>query len=171
VPPGETERFSGCPPSVTAPTLEAATDPTTGGDMTDKCRCGDHHAWAVPNPQDRPAAVREPLLASTLAGEDHREDAGALDPTGRVTCRTHRRWLHECVSSPVHTNPAIGYRWCRRCDHQALVAVDELSGEVAIRCGLCGHFPRSRANDELVDLCRRSLALARSGRFPVRAAA
>jgi len=97
--------------------------------------------------------------------------APLLDPTDRVTCRTHRRWLHECVASPVHTNPAIGYRWCRRCDHQALVAVDELAGDVAIRCGLCGRVPRSRANEELVELCRRSLALARAGRFPETAVA
>jgi hypothetical protein len=139
--------------------------------MTEKCRCGDHHAWAGPSPQDQPAAARLPLLASTLAREDRAEDAGGLDPTDRVTCRTHRRWLHDCVSSPVHSNPAIGYRWCRRCDHQALVAVDELSGEVTIRCGLCGRTPHSRANAELVDLCRRSLALARAGRFPQNAAA
>lgn len=71
----------------------------------------------------------------------------------------------------MHTNPAIGYRWCRGCDHQALVAVDELTGEVTIRCGLCGRSPRSRANLELVELCRRSLALARSGRFPETAVA
>ncbi|UOZ04180.1 hypothetical protein [Amycolatopsis sp. WQ 127309] len=139
--------------------------------MTEKCRCGDHHAWAGPNPQDRPAAPRQPLLATTLAREDRAEDTGGLDPTDRVTCRTHRRWLHECVSSPVHANSAIGYRWCRRCDHQALVAVDELTGEVAIRCGLCGRSPRSRANDELVALCRRSLALSRASRFPESAAA
>lgn len=139
--------------------------------MTEKCRCGDHHPWASPNPQDRPAAARQPLLETTLAREDGDEDGGRLDPTDRVTCRTHRRWLHDCVSSPVHTNPAIGYRWCRRCDHQALVAVDELTGEVTIHCGLCGHTPRSRANQELVDLCRRSLALARAGRFPEAAVA
>ncbi|MGW5721204.1 hypothetical protein ACWEVP_33855 [Amycolatopsis sp. NPDC003865] len=139
--------------------------------MSEKCRCGDHHAWASPNPEDRPAAARQPLLASTLAGEDRDEDAGRLDPTDRVTCRTHRRWLHDCVASPVHTNPAIGYRWCRRCDHQALVAVDELTGEVTIHCGLCGRSPHSRVNLELVALCRRSLALARSGRFPETAAA
>jgi hypothetical protein len=139
--------------------------------VTEQCRCGDHHAWAGPSPQDRPAAARPALLASMLAREDRVEDDGGLDPTDRVTCRTHRRWLHDCVSSPVHSNPAIGYRWCRRCDHQALVAVDELSGEVAIHCGLCGRTPHSRANEELVDLCRRSLALARSGRFPETAAA
>lgn len=139
--------------------------------MTEKCRCGDHHAWATPSLEDRPAAPREPLLAATLAQEDHVEDAGGLDPTDRVTCRTHRRWLHDCVASPVHTNPAIGYRWCRRCDHQALVAVDELVGAVTIRCELCGSVPHSRANQELVELCRRSLALARSGRFPEAAVA
>jgi hypothetical protein len=139
--------------------------------MIDKCRCGDHHAWAGPSPEDRPQAARQPLLAATLAREDRAEDAGSLDPTDRVTCRTHHRWLHECVSSPVHTNPAIGYRWCRRCDHQALVAVDELTGDVAIHCGLCGRSPRSRANRELVELCRRSLALAHSSRFPENAAA
>ena len=133
--------------------------------MTEKCRCGDHHAWAAPNPDDKPSAPRHPLLAATLANEDRAEDAGSLDPTARVTCRTHRRWLHDCVSSPVHTNPAIGYRWCRRCDHQAVVAVDELTGDVAIRCELCGRSPRSRANQELVELCRRSLALARPHRF------
>ncbi|MEV6448389.1 hypothetical protein [Amycolatopsis sp. NPDC051716] len=139
--------------------------------MTEKCRCGDHHAEAGPDPEDRPSAPRHPLLAATLAHEDHVEDAGGLDPTDRVTCRTHHRWLHDCVASPVHTNPAIGYRWCRRCDHQALVAVDELAGEVTIRCGLCGAMPHSRANQELVELCRRSLALARSARFPAIAAA
>jgi hypothetical protein len=139
--------------------------------MTEKCHCGDHHAWAGPSPEDRPHAARQPILASTLAREDRAEDAGMLDPTDRVTCRTHHRWLHECVSSPVHTNPAIGYRWCRRCDHQALVAVDELTGDVAIHCGLCGRSPHSRANRELVELCRRSLALARSSRFPESAAA
>ncbi|GHF90183.1 hypothetical protein GCM10017567_00090 [Amycolatopsis bullii] len=139
--------------------------------MTEKCRCGDHHAWAMPSPQDRPAAPRQRLLAATLAREDRTEDTGGLDPTDRVTCRIHRRWLHDCVASPVHSNPATGYRWCRRCDHQALVAVDELAGEVTIRCGLCGRIPLSRANQELVELCRRSLALARSNRFPETAAA
>ena len=132
--------------------------------MTSPCSCGDHHGTTTP--EDEPGEARHPLLASTLHEEDRAEDAGQADPMDRVTCRTHRRWLHECVASPVHTNSAVGYRWCRHCDHQALVAVDELTGDVTIHCGLCGRSPRSRANLELIALCRRSLALARSARFP-----
>ncbi len=138
--------------------------------MNTTCDCGDHHG-AVPGDDSGEPDGRHPLLTGTLRAEDRDEDDGRLDPMDRVTCRTHRRWLHDCVASPVHTNSAVGYRWCRRCDHQALVAVDELTGDVTIRCGLCGHSPRSRANVQLVERCRRSLQLARSARFPNVAAA
>ncbi|GAA3689382.1 hypothetical protein C8D88_10872 [Lentzea atacamensis] len=100
-------------------------------------------------------------LLTTLQREDAVEDGGHLDPMDRVTCRSHRRWLHDCVSSPLHANAATGYRWCRRCDRAALVAVDELVGDLTISCAICGLCPTSRANRTLMEHCRRSLALAR----------
>ena len=47
------------------------------------------------------AALRDRRLAARLAAEDVAAEAG-LDPFERISCRLHQRWLHQCVSSPVH---------------------------------------------------------------------
>jgi hypothetical protein len=43
-----------------------------------------------------------------VTAEDLAEELGALSPHDRVTCRFHRRWLHECVASPIHAIPVFG---------------------------------------------------------------
>ena len=60
------------------------------------------------------AALRDRRLAARLAAEDVAEEAG-VDPFERVSCRLHQRWLHQCVSSPVHVVAFTGHRWCRTC--------------------------------------------------------
>ena len=40
-------------------------------------------------------------LAVALSTEDNEEERG-FNPFERTTCYAHRRWLHQCVSSPSH---------------------------------------------------------------------
>jgi hypothetical protein len=99
------------------------------------------------------------VLAHWLAAEDRAEDAGRLDPDDRLTCHVHGRWIHQCVSSPVHVNPVTRHRWCRDCAAELTVAVDELAGTVTMRCPRCGQGG-STATARLSAACRASLSLA-----------
>lgn len=105
--------------------------------------------------------MNDQRLADALLREDFAEDNGSLDPMDRVTCRLHGRWLHSCVGSATHANPATGHRWCRRCRRMAVVAVDELTCEISIVCESCGQVPGGRANRQLVELCRLSMVLSK----------
>ena len=58
------------------------------------------------------AALRDRRLAARLAAEDVAEEAG-LDPFERISCRLHQRWLHQCVSSPVHVVAWEQEAWLR----------------------------------------------------------
>lgn len=102
---------------------------------------------------------RRTRLAETLLAEDRAEEAG-LDPLERTSCRFHRRWVHQCISSPAHVIPVTGHRWCRPCASAANVAVDELTGDVAVRCPRCGRSPGGRATRQIVRTCTASLAAA-----------
>jgi hypothetical protein len=102
----------------------------------------------------------DPLIA-TLVEEDHAEDDGVLAPDDRLTCHVHGRWIHQCVSSPVHVNPVTRHRWCRGCDSPLGVVVDELAGAVAMRCPRCGHGG-SAATARLLAACRASIEAHRA---------
>ncbi|MFJ8962521.1 hypothetical protein ACIRG5_24345 [Lentzea sp. NPDC102401] len=110
----------------------------------------------------RYADVRDRRLAAMLAEEDAAEELG-LNPLERVSCRLHRRWLHHCVHSPDHVIKITGHRWCRDCSSVASVGVDELTGDVLVRCGSCesgrgtGVLPRPR--DHEADRYRREWTL------------
>jgi hypothetical protein len=95
-------------------------------------------------------------LAVRMMKEDSEEDAGQLAPDDRLTCHVHGRWIHQCVSSAVHVNRVTRHRWCRACEAELTVAVDELGGTVEMSCpGCAGGL--SLATARLVDACRRSL--------------
>ena len=108
------------------------------------------------------AALRDRRLAARLAAEDVAEQAG-LDPFERISCRLHQRWLHQCVSSPVHVVAFTGHRWCRTCAAPAYVAVDEWLGDVRVGCTRCGTTPSGRATRQLIRACMASLAAAQDG--------
>ena len=110
---------------------------------------------------ERYSGVRDRRLAARLSAED-RAEARGLDPFDRLTCRTHRHWVHSCVSSAAHVVVVTGHRWCRDCERPVPVVVDELAGEIRMCCPSCGRFPDSPANRQLLRACRRSLAAARS---------
>jgi hypothetical protein len=103
--------------------------------------------------------VRHRQLENILLAEDHAEDGG-LDPFERISCRVHRRWLHTCISSPVHVVQVSGHRWCRACSAPASVAVDELTGDVRVVCPRCGRPPSGRATQQIIRTCKASLAAA-----------
>jgi len=105
------------------------------------------------------------VLAHWLAAEDRAEDAGKLDPDDRLTCHVHGRWIHQCVSSPVHVNPVTRHRWCRDCAAELTVAVDELARTVAMRCPRCSQGS-SAATTRLLAACRASLSHASSKTQP-----
>lgn len=109
---------------------------------------------------DRYADLRDRVLAEALAAEDaaERDD---LDPLERLTCRTHRRWVHQCVHSAQHVIVVTGHRWCRDCEHPADVAVDELTWAVSVSCPKCGLAPSGQATRQIVRTCRASMAAAR----------
>lgn len=109
----------------------------------------------------RNAEVRDWRLAATLVAEDHAEHEG-LNPLERLTCRTHRRWVHECVHLQAHVFVVTGHRWCRRCECAADVAVDQLTWEVAVRCPSCGQPPECAATRQIVRTCRASLAASQT---------
>jgi hypothetical protein len=104
------------------------------------------------------------FLTTMLAGEDLAEDHHGASPHERLTCRLHRRWAHECITSPAHVIPVTGHRWCRRCRTSAAVVVDEVAGTVRLACRRCGRTPRSAASDQIVRACRGSFAAARARR-------
>lgn len=114
-------------------------------------------------------AYEDTSLAVRLAVEDRAELAGRLPVDSRVTCAVHRRWMHHCVSSPVHVNQVTGHRWCRSCSEALTVAVDELNRTVAMSCPTCGDGHNS-ASDRLVVACLGSLA-AETGQLPAMRAA
>lgn len=118
--------------------------------------------------RERYADIADRRLAAALSTEDAAEDAGTLDPLERMTCYTHRRWLHHCVSSPLHVIVVTGHRWCRRCSRAVDVAIDQLTGDVALRCPRCHEMPPGAANRQLIRCCRASLAAAHDGPHPVR---
>lgn len=107
----------------------------------------------------RYADLTDRRLAITLSTEDRDEENG-LDPMERITCRTHRRWLHQCVSSPLHVIIVTGHRWCRDCAYALTVAVDQLAGDVALSCPRCHQTPTTRATRQVVRAVRASLAAA-----------
>ncbi|MGW7534959.1 hypothetical protein [Amycolatopsis sp. NPDC054798] len=107
----------------------------------------------------RYADLADLRLALALTEEDAREETD-LDPFDRITCRTHRRWLHHCVSSPHHAVPVSGHRWCRPCGRPLDTAVDELAGDVRFSCPRCGQTPENRATRQLTRACRASIAAA-----------
>ncbi|HEV2783908.1 MAG TPA: hypothetical protein VGX25_31360 [Actinophytocola sp.] len=117
-----------------------------------------HDAAAAVDP--RYATLRDPRLAAALTAEDHAEHAGA-DPLERLTCRTHRRWVHQCISSASHVFVVTGHRWCRTCECAATVSVDELTWAVTVTCPRCRRPPDSAATRQIVRTCRASLAAAR----------
>lgn len=77
------------------------------------------------------------------------------------SCHLHRRWVHECVSSPQHAIPVTGHRWCSDCNRALCVAVDELTGSVTLTCPCCGGFPDTAANRQIIRFCGASLAMSR----------
>lgn len=103
-------------------------------------------------------------LAAKLMVEDRAEERDGLSPHERITCHTHRRWAHECISSPLHVIVITGHRWCRRCEREAAVAVDELTGTVRVSCVRCHQVPQSPATRQILRTCRASLAAAREAR-------
>lgn len=109
---------------------------------------------------DRYAAVSDRALAAVLRAEDTAEEHHGLDPFERISCRLHRRWIHQCVHSSTHVVAITGHRWCRDCECAASVSVDELLGGVVVRCTRCLRVPASAATRQLVRACRASLAAA-----------
>lgn len=112
---------------------------------------------------DTYAGVRDSKLAAVLAAEDDAEETG-FDPLERVTCRVHRRWLHQCVHSQAHVIAVTGHRWCRDCECPASVSVDELTGTVTVHCRRCLRTPDSPATRQIVRCCRASIATAQDSR-------
>lgn len=108
----------------------------------------------------RYAQMTDQRLATMLATEDREEYAG-LNPFERVTCHVHRRWLHDCVASPVHVNMISGHRWCRHCETATAVSVDHLSGSVTVLCPRCRCSPNTLATRQIIRACKASLAAAR----------
>ncbi|MET0235823.1 MAG: hypothetical protein ABW224_14355 [Kibdelosporangium sp.] len=105
-------------------------------------------------------------LSDALVAEDHAEDTGRLDPLDRLTCRVHRRWIHECCHSDMHVIQVTGNRWCRPCRRALEIAVDELNRTVTVHCPRCDRGPSTRADQQLIAACEASLTAARSPRPP-----
>ncbi|MEV6231219.1 hypothetical protein AB0L88_25510 [Saccharopolyspora shandongensis] len=103
-------------------------------------------------------------LADRLILEDAAEESGELSVHERITCHFHRRWVHECISSPVHVIILTGHRWCRHCEAEASVAVDELTGSVAVTCTRCRRSPGTAATRQILRTCHASLVAARESR-------
>ena len=106
-----------------------------------------------------PTDETESRLARHLRAEDDAEDDGELDPDDRLTCHVHRRWIYQCVSSPVHVHPVTRHRWCRRCERGLAVLVDELTRTVDLVCPSCGDGG-SPASTRLLAACRASIAFS-----------
>ena len=114
----------------------------------------------VPNRTEPTLPVRTSSLADALAAEDHAEDTGWLDPLDRLTCRVHRRWIHECAHSDLHVIEITGHRWCRPCRRALEIAVDEVSRTVELHCPRCARGATTRADRQLVAACEASLTAA-----------
>lgn len=108
----------------------------------------------------RYAALRDRRLADTLLAEDL-DELTDLNPLERLTCRTHKRWVHECISSASHVFVVTGHRWCRDCECAANVAVDQLTWTVTVTCPRCLHTPDTPATRQIIRTCRASLAASR----------
>jgi hypothetical protein len=113
---------------------------------------------------ERYADVRDRRLVETLILEDAAEEREELSVFDRISCQVHRRWAHECISSPVHVIVVTGHRWCRGCGAEASVAVDELSGSVDVVCTRCRRSPDTAATRQILRSCRASLAAAHESR-------
>lgn len=123
---------------------------------------------------ERYADLRDRRLADMLIIEDAAEDRAELSALERISCHLHRRWAHECISSPMHVIAVTGHRWCRRCEAEATVAVDELTGDVDVVCTRCRKSPATPATRQIVRTCRASLAVvieSRRARHAKKAAA
>ncbi|MFI6095716.1 hypothetical protein ACIA8G_09195 [Lentzea sp. NPDC051213] len=101
-------------------------------------------------------------LATALEIEDRAEGEG-LSPFDRITCRLHRRWMHDCVASPAHVVAVAGSRWCDGCAAAATVTVDHLSCTVVVSCSRCGCHLDDGLNEQLRRVCQRSLEVSRWG--------
>lgn len=110
-------------------------------------------------PRGQVRSSTDHALAHWLAAEDEGEDAGRLHPDDRLTCHVHGRWIHQCVSSQAHVNPVTRHRWCRNCEMELTVAVDELARTVTMRCPRCNQGS-STATTRLLTACRASLSHA-----------
>ncbi|MDI2032013.1 hypothetical protein QFW96_25550 [Saccharopolyspora sp. TS4A08] len=108
----------------------------------------------------RYAHLRDRRLAGVLIDEDTAEDREELSALERISCRVHRRWAHECISSPTHVIAVTGHRWCRPCEAEANIAVDELTGDITITCTRCARTPTTPATRQILRTCRASLATA-----------
>ncbi|MGH3520038.1 MAG: hypothetical protein ACRDQ7_22155 [Haloechinothrix sp.] len=97
-------------------------------------------------------------LETLLVQEDAAEERGQVSPHERITCRVHRRWIHQCVGSPLHVIPVTGHRWCRRCETAVGIVVDEVRGTVAMSCRGCGDVPTTLASRQIVRACLGSFA-------------
>jgi hypothetical protein len=144
-----------------ATSATSATSATTGTSATTATSATSVRAGRYTDLADR-------ALARRLADEDAAVEDG-LSPFERLTCPAHRRWMHQCVSSPQHASPVTGHRWCRDCGTAATVAIDELAGDVTVRCPRCRRAPEGIATRQIVRACRASLAAMhdrRSGATP-----
>ncbi|MBB5159138.1 hypothetical protein [Saccharopolyspora phatthalungensis] len=113
---------------------------------------------------ERYADLHDRRLADTLILEDAAEEREEISALDRISCHVHRRWVHECISSPTHVIAVTGHRWCRRCEAEASVAVDEVSGSVNVVCTRCGRAPDTAATRQILRTCRASLAAALESR-------
>ncbi|MEV0054713.1 hypothetical protein AB0H34_29915 [Saccharopolyspora shandongensis] len=95
--------------------------------------------------------LRDDRLAHTLVREDAAVGREELSP-------------HECISSLAHVIAVTGHRWCRSCEAEASVAVDEVSGAVSVVCTRCRTIPDTAATRQILRTCRASLAVALDGR-------
>lgn len=107
------------------------------------------------------------VLYTTLVREDAQEEYAGLSQHDRLTCSLHRRWVHECMSSPLHAIRVTGHRWCRACDSVVTIAYDELTGSVSLSCPVCHRFPATAANRQVLRSCRASSVAARQDRLPI----
>jgi hypothetical protein len=131
-----------------------------GATRAEKVKMMSQVSTATIDTDPRYAALRDRRLADMLATEDLAE-LDDLDPLERLTCRTHRRWVHECISASNHVFVVTGHRWCRRCECAANVAVDQLTWDVTVTCPRCERSPEGAATRQIVRTCRASLAASR----------
>lgn len=112
-------------------------------------------------PNDRYADLADRTLADLMREEDAADDRGTMSALDRITCRLHRRWIHECVSSPAHVIAVTGHQWCRACDSRACVSVDHVDGQVSVLCPRCGRTPGQAATAQIIRTCSASFAASR----------